>query len=81
MAVKKIVTPRPDDLAPDTFCKVKGWKQCLCKVVALESEGEVKAISLHEDPTFSIHSLDRTGSAAVYFITLTTCQALARLTQ
>ena len=37
--------------------------------------------SLHEDPTFSIHSLDRTGSAAVYFITLTTRQALARLTQ
>ena len=37
--------------------------------------------SLHEDPTLSIHSLARTGSAAVYFITLTTRQALARLTQ
>lgn len=44
MAVKKTVTPRPDDVAPDTFCKVKGWEQCLCKVhvVALGSECEVK---------------------------------------
>ena len=44
VAVKKIVTPTPDDLAPDTFCKVKGWEQCLCKVLALGSEGEVKAV-------------------------------------
>ena len=41
----------------------------------------LKAYSLHEDPTLSIHSLDRTGSAGVYFITLTTHQALAHLTQ
>ena len=43
VAVKKIVTPRPNDLAPDAFCKVKGLEQCLCKVVALGSEPEVKA--------------------------------------
>ena len=43
VAVKKIVTPRPNDLAPDAFHKVKGLEQCLCKVVALKSETEVKA--------------------------------------
>ena len=43
MAVKKIVTPRLNDLAPDAFCKVKGLEQCLCKVIALGSETEVKA--------------------------------------
>ena len=43
MAVKKIVTPRANDLAPDAFCKVKGLEQCLCKAVALGSETEVKA--------------------------------------
>ena len=40
--VKKVVTPGPDDLAPDTFCEVKGWEKCLCKVVALGSETELK---------------------------------------
>ena len=34
-------------------------------------------ISLHEGVGFSIHSLNRIGSAAVYFITWTTRQALA----
>ena len=43
VAVKKIVTPRPDDLAPDTFCKVKGLEKYPCKVVALGTEGEVNA--------------------------------------
>ena len=43
VAVKKIVTPRANDLAPDAFCKVKGLEQCLCKAVALGSETEVKA--------------------------------------
>ena len=38
-----VAIKQPDDIAPDTFCKVKGWEQCLCKVVALGSEGEVKA--------------------------------------
>ena len=33
VAVKKNVTPRPDDLAPDTFCKVKGLERYPCKVV------------------------------------------------
>ena len=44
MAVKKIVTPRPDDLAPDTFCKVKGLEKYSCKVVVVGTEGEVKAV-------------------------------------
>ena len=38
-------------------------------------------VSLHEDPTLSIYSLDRTGCTGVYFIALTTHQALARLTR
>ena len=44
VAVKKIVTPRPDDLAPDTFCKIKGLEKYPCKVVALGTEGEVTAV-------------------------------------
>ena len=44
VAVKKIVTPRPDDLAPDTFCKVKGLEKYPCRVVAVGTEGEVKAV-------------------------------------
>lgn len=41
--VKKIVSPSPVDLMPDTFCKVKGLEEHLCKVVALGTEAEMKA--------------------------------------
>lgn len=41
--VKKIVSPSPADLMPDTFCKVKGLEKHLCKVVALGTQAEVKA--------------------------------------
>ena len=39
---------------------------------------QLQAVSLHEGAGFSIHSLNHTGSVAVYFITWTTRQALAR---
>ena len=44
MQVKKIVSPRSDSLVPDTFCKVKDLEQFQCKVVALESESEMKSV-------------------------------------
>ena len=40
--VKKIISPSPDDLAPDTFCKVKGFEKHLCKILALGSAQEMK---------------------------------------
>jgi hypothetical protein len=42
VSVKKIVILGPDDLASDTFCKVKGWEKYMCKGIALGSEREVK---------------------------------------
>ena len=41
--MKKIVSPRPDSLVPDTFCKVKGLEQFQCKVVALGNKSEMRA--------------------------------------
>ena len=66
---------QPIQKKPGTVLLYEGGKR------GKEGGKRKKRNSLHEDPTFSIHSLDRTGSAAVYFITLTTRQALARLTQ
>ena len=40
-----------------TFYKVKGWKQCLCKVVALGSERDMKA-AMHE-----MHVAENDGGA------------------
>ena len=45
------------------------------------SDGTVHTSSLHEGITFSIHSLNRTGSAAVYYITVTMRQVLTENTQ
>ena len=39
---KKIVSPSQDDLAPETFCKVKGFESHLCKIVAVGNELEMK---------------------------------------
>jgi hypothetical protein len=49
VAVKKIVTPRLDDLAPDTFCKVKGLEKYLCKVVSLGTECAILFGSLFDN--------------------------------
>jgi hypothetical protein len=41
--VKKIVSPRPVDLAPEAFCKFKGLEGHLYKVVSLGTEADMKA--------------------------------------
>lgn len=39
---KKIASPSPEDLAPGTFCKIKGFETHLCKIVALGTEADMK---------------------------------------
>ena len=39
---KRIISPSQEDLAPDTFCKVKGFESHLCKIVAVGTEVEMK---------------------------------------
>ena len=41
--VKKIISPSPKDIEPDTFCKVQGFEKHLCKILAVGSEAEMKA--------------------------------------
>ena len=38
---KKIVSPRPNDFAPDTFCKVQGLESHPCKIVAMGTVAEM----------------------------------------
>ena len=39
---KKILAPSPDDLLPETFCKVKGFEGHVCKIVVLGTEHVMK---------------------------------------
>ena len=39
---QKVTSPNPNDFAPDTFCKVKGFESRLCKIVAVGYEAEMK---------------------------------------
>ena len=39
---KKILAPSPDDLLPETFCKVKGFEGRVCKIVVLGTEHVMK---------------------------------------
>ena len=49
VSYKKIVSPSQDDLAPETFCKVKGFESHQCKIVAIGSELEMKKIKTLEE--------------------------------
>lgn len=42
VSTEKIVSPSPDDLSAESFCKVKGFEGNLCKIVALGTEHEMK---------------------------------------
>ena len=42
LSANKIISPSQEGLAPDTFCKVKGFESHLCKIVAVGSESEIK---------------------------------------
>ena len=49
VSCKKIISPATVDLAPDTFCKIKGFESYLCKIVAVGTEPDMKIRQLEAD--------------------------------
>ena len=50
VSTKKIVSPHLEELVPEAFCKVKKFEKCLCRIVAVGTEGEMnKKMEMKEE--------------------------------